>query len=601
MLNKKLSFSAYVKRGIQLALFMTIAQQAFAQPLYSKYFLNELSGRNQMNAAFAPEYGYLSLPGFQGIGGSISASSGLSGFIFPLNGRYTTFLNKSVNADDFLSKIGANTSIDQSLNVNVFSFGFFTKRKSFWSFNVAYRENLSVNLPADFFALAKKGMSSSTILYDLKNISLEQNNLGEVALGYSRMIGSKVRFGLNAKLLVGLAASKVHYEKFDVKLDQNQFKVDATGDIVLISDAISFPKDENNNFKFGDYDLNASKLKPAGYGAAVDLGVTYNPIPKLTLSASVNDLGSLKWNSASVKHGVAAGGVEFAGFKDVDAQNVDIQAQLDQMKEDAKGLMQFKETAVTESYKYDLPTIVRVGAEYSLFNNPKHDISLGVLYQSFSSLVKSNQELVGALNLKLLSWVTVSGTCAVLQKEYNRYGVALNFSPSWFNFFIASDFVVPKVSPEYLPIDKFNLNIETGFNLAFGRSSTKLRKPHVVAPRPTQPDLLVVPAKLDTLIMPTPVDTIVAPAKADSMISISLSDLVVAKPDTIVPIAVEVPPVAEVVPFEPPVPVVVTPEVVVVQPAKVVQTKKATAAKTTKIKAKAKPIVKSATKVKVKR
>ncbi|MDD2796995.1 MAG: DUF5723 family protein [Bacteroidales bacterium] len=521
MRNKIYSIGILVKSSLLVfVVLMMMQQHALAQPLVSKYFLNEMSGNNKINAAFVPEYGYYSLPVLGQFGGSIHSTSGLSDFLFPLNGKYALFMNKAVDANDFLSRLDPNTTINQTLQFDILSFGFFTKRNSFWSFGIGYRENLHLNLPYDFFAMAKKGMSSSSSLYDLKSIRMEQNNIADVTLGYSRKIGSKFRVGLNAKLLVGLTSARIKYEKFDVLFDQNQFKVDATGDAVLISDAISFPLDEKGNFKFGDYNLNTSKIKPAGYGAAFDLGITYNPIKKLTISASVNDLGSLKWNSAAVKHGVAAGGVVFAGFNDIDATNVDIQAQLDQMKEDAKGLMQFKETPVTESYTYDLPTITRVGAEYSLFGNPKHDISVGVMYQNYSSKLYSNQEMVGALNLRPLSWLMVSGTAAMLTKDYNRYGFALSFSPCWFNFYIASDFVTPNVNHQFIPIDAFNLNFETGFSIPFGKSRRKVAKaPAVLLPPPPPPAPVEMPiAPIDSMTVVPVDDSLAAPAIPDTLV-----------------------------------------------------------------------------------
>ena len=520
MLNIKISSSTIIKLSFSIVFFMTTFVEISAQAYYSKYFQNEMSGINQMNAAFVPEYGYLKFPVIGRFGGSFSATDGMSNFLFEngANGKLMTFMNKKVDADLFLNKLSPNTTFDQSLSFDVFSLGYFTSRNSFWSFNVGYRENLSLNLPFDFFRLAKKGMGSNNSVYDLSNIRFEQNNIADVSLGYSRLIGSKVRIGVNAKMLIGLTSARIKYDKFDVTLNQDKYSVDATGNIVLISDAISFPKDENNNFKFGDYDLNASKMKPAGYGAAFDFGITYNPIPRLKLSAAVNDIGSLKWKSTAVKHGVSTGNVTFNGFNSIDALNANVDAEVEQLKKDAKTLIQFKETPVTESYTYDLPTIMRLGAEFSLFNNPHHDVSLGVLYQSYKSSLKTTNELVGALNLRPLSWFMVSGTAAMLTKDYNRYGVSLNFSPCWINFYIASDFVVPNVNPQYVPIDKFNLNFETGLSIPFGKSRKKVAKVvPVIHPTHVIPIDTIVPVQHhDTLVVPAKVDTV--PMHSDTLV-----------------------------------------------------------------------------------
>ncbi|MFZ4456234.1 MAG: DUF5723 family protein [Bacteroidales bacterium] len=520
MNNKIYSIKTIVVSGLIAFLGTVMLQTATAQLSYSKYFLNEMSGINKMNPAFVPEYGYLSFPVLGRFGMYANSTSGVSDFLFPMDGKHATFMNKAVSADDFLSRIDPNTTINQALSSDIFSFGFFTKRNSFWSFNVGFRENLHVNLPYDFFALAKKGMSNSYAKYDLNAISFQQTNIGDLSIGYSRMIGKKVRFGLNAKLLVGLSSAQFSYSKFDVIFNQGAFSVDAKGDLVMMADAAAFKKDENNIYKFDTFSFNKQGLKPMGYGGAVDLGITYNPVKKLTLSASVNDLGSLKWNSTSVRRAVAQGGVSFNGFTEIDAQNVNVDAQVDQLKEDAKTLIQFKDAEVTETYKYDLPTIIRASAEYSFFGNPSHDISVGMLYQNYSSVIRKTDELVGVINLRPFSWFMISGNAAMLTKDYNRYGVALSFSPCWFNFFIASDYVIPNLTKQFAPIDAFNLNFETGFSIPFGHSRRKTPKAiPVVLPAPPPP---MAP------VMPIPViDSLVVHAKMDS-------DTIVVKHDTLV-------------------------------------------------------------------
>ena len=38
-----------------------------------------------------------------------------------------------------------------------------------------------------------------------------------------------------------------------------------------------------------------------GYGAAVDLGAVYKPVPEVKISLSVKDLGFIVWNANSVE------------------------------------------------------------------------------------------------------------------------------------------------------------------------------------------------------------------------------------------------------------------------------------------------------------
>jgi Cu/Ag efflux pump CusA len=60
-------------------------------------------------------------------------------------------------------------------------------------------------------------------------------------------------------------------------------------------------------------------------------------------------------------------------------------AQMDQIQEDAKKLIKFKETSTVDDLVDNIPYNINVSAEYSIFNNENHDILVGVLYRNQKS------------------------------------------------------------------------------------------------------------------------------------------------------------------------------------------------------------------------
>ena len=62
------------------------------------------------------------------------------------------------------------------------------------------------------------------------------------------------------------------------------------------SKLLELPENEN-----GDYidEIDFGSFGFAGYGGAIDLGVSYKLLDKLTLSASVLDLGFIKWSKSN--------------------------------------------------------------------------------------------------------------------------------------------------------------------------------------------------------------------------------------------------------------------------------------------------------------
>jgi outer membrane protein OmpA-like peptidoglycan-associated protein len=442
----------------------------FAQEnVRSLYFLNEWSQRNTLNASFAPETGYFTLPVLGGVELSINSNVGLNTFLYPPVGntlKYTTFMHKSVGASLFLDKLDPFSYVDQRLNLNLLSFGFHGSNSGFWNFGISLKEKMNVNLPKDLFRLMKSGMTGPTNTFDLKDLWVEQSNYAQVALGYSREINSQLRVGLTAKLLVGLSSERIKYDKFDVTLNNDQYSVSATGQSQIVSDMISFDKD-GQYYDLTQPSFSTSNLKPAGYGFAADLGVTYKPIPKLTLAAGINDLGMLKWKASSIKTGAAASNFSFTGFREVNSDS--ISAQMDQIQEDAKKLIKFKETSTVDDLVDNIPYNINVSAEYSIFNNENHDILVGVLYRNSKYASQVRNDVVASVTLKPLSWFTLSGTAEVTNENFNRYGVGLNLSPSWINLFIAADYLVPKVNKQYIPIEKANLNIAFGGSIGLGK------------------------------------------------------------------------------------------------------------------------------------
>jgi len=461
-----------MKRAIiSFTILLASVGSVFSQEVNSLYFLNEWSQRHTLNASFAPEYGYFSLPVLGGVNMNISSNSGLTNFIYPYNNEFVTFLHSSVDGQQFLNKLSPTTYIRQGINLNLLSFGFFTKNNSFWSFDISLKEKTDINIPIDFFRLAKLGMQNQTSnVFDLKNFNVTQSNIAQFSLGYSRDLNTQWRVGVNAKLLAGLSYEKVNYSKFDVTLANNQYTMTAVGDYQLRSKFLSFEKDSNNNYDFTKGKVQSSQIKPAGYGGAIDLGVTYKPRKNLTFAAALNDIGFINWKASSIKNGTANSNVVFNGFNNINVDSVNIDTQLNQLKDDANALIKFKEQpAGNKNIIEYIPFTFKASAEYSIFGNEDHDILVGMLWNSYNAPGNHLNELMGAVTFKPIHWFSLSTTCEFIRKDYNRFGVSMNFSPKWINIFIASDYVVPKINHQYLPVDKFDLNLSLGVSFIIGK------------------------------------------------------------------------------------------------------------------------------------
>ena len=444
-----------------------LAMSLASQNVRSVYFLNDWSQRCSLNASFETENGFLSFPlGNTEFG--ISSNTGLSNYIYPYNNELVTFLHPSVDGHAFLDKLQSDIYLNQNLNVNILSVGYHTKN-AFWTFDYRLKENLNINIPQDFFRLIKLGFEHSTNQFDLKKMSLEQSNISEFSLGYSRDINSKIRVGAKINLLCGISSERIKYNQFDILLSNDNYEINATGESVVMSDVLTFKTDANNNFNFADYNVNLTNQKPVGTGVSVNLGVTYQPIKNLTLSAAINDLGFLSWNAAGIKKGIASSNINFTGFSAVNLDSIDIEGQLNQLEQGVNNLILFKKQAQTTQNIFEtIPCTINVSAEYSFFNSKEKDIRLGLLWNSYNSYTLHQNELMGALTVKPAQTITLSATYAFLRNDSNHFGFAFNYSPRWINVFFATDFLANQLSPQFLPIHQFDINFQAGISFYLG-------------------------------------------------------------------------------------------------------------------------------------
>ena len=115
-----------------------------------------------------------------------------------------------------------------------------------------------------------------------------------------------------------------------------------------------------------------------------------------------------------------------------------------------------------------LNTTMYLGAEYNMpFYRP---LSVGILYgQRFSSSTFNKwHEVRGFLNIAPLKWIEASANFGTTSYG-TSWGWMLNYHPAGFTFFVGSDYMLTKVTPQFIPVDDLNTHITLGVNLAIGK------------------------------------------------------------------------------------------------------------------------------------
>lgn len=223
-----------------------------------------------------------------------------------VNSVYVNYYNPSFVLDDIIREVGDSSMLDFSklyedragktfsFNVeqqaDLFHLGFRMGRKNFLSFGAYQVLQTRYSLPVDLLRLLQNG-SLDPYFRDnpvsLNDIDINVKAYLAYHVGYSREITKKLNVGVRFKYLSGAAGGQTEY---------------AQGGINWQTDSLVV----TNNFRYnasnintlgggGSLDFGGLAFSPGNNGTAFDFGLAYKLTKRLMISASVTDLGSIRW------------------------------------------------------------------------------------------------------------------------------------------------------------------------------------------------------------------------------------------------------------------------------------------------------------------
>lgn len=159
------------------------------------------------------------------------------------------------------------------------------------------------------------------------------------------------------------------------------------------------------------------------------------------------------------------GTFDFNGFDlAIGENNGDIPSmgdQFDAIKEDFENLLHFKKEGESGSTTR-LRSTINIGGEYRLLENK---LGIGLLSSTRLYSPKAYTELTLSGNYRPVKWFEATLSYSFIHSKFKTYGIALNFSPSWINFFIGSDYMLTKVTPQCLPRSGNAMNLYMGVSV----------------------------------------------------------------------------------------------------------------------------------------
>lgn len=464
-----------------------------AQEVNTLYFLENAPMRHLVNPAFQPvSKGYLN---FTPLGytsfwvGNNSLTMSDAIYRDPQTGRTITALYSFDTTKKLASTFRRNTLANTQLTINLLGFGFRVKEKGYVNINILEHIDGGTNIPSTLpLFLLDGGMKNprGENLFSLARLGVFSTVYTEIGGGYSHKINDEWTVGGKLKLLIGQANLGLNSKDLGINASMEQWKIAGSAD-VLLAGPVNWANIPTNAKAEDIYRAIAKTqfdiktlLKPAGYGAAVDLGFAYKPHPQVQITAALNDLGFIYWNNgrkytASVDTVFTGAGTytvkQLSGKEGAfngDTLLNDALRTLETIAESARF------GAANNGFARMINARLNVGVDANFWNNR---IGIGVVSQTRLIDSKFYEEVTFGAALRPTNWFNLAVSYSLLQNgKYSNIGAGLSIMPyDGINMTLAVDYIptsytnLPgKNTPYIIPYKSKGVNLALGFSIVWG-------------------------------------------------------------------------------------------------------------------------------------
>ena len=448
---------------LTLALLATIG--VVGAQIHSAYFLNGSSQRYNLNPALSPDRGYFEVPLIGISTGMYSNFLSLDNFFFPTaDGKLVTYMNSQVKAEDFLAKLPDNNRLSFSINDQIIGLGNYF-RAGFWAIGVNLRSETDINLPKEFFGLAKTLSSGN---HDISGLSIDNSEFLEASFGYTFPVQDVFTLGFKAKALLGLAHISAQLDQMNIYIGKDKYEAQLTGTIEANINGLDL-SGMDSEFTVEEVGNHISQVASSAglnnvhsFGMALDAGIEWLLMDdQLKLSAGVTDLGWITWNAANSYCGT----IENIGFSysGMDLENYEV-------KYEAPEEILIKTTNDKITNKKSLHTNYLVGLEYNYHNNL---LGLGALWTGKQYNGYMIHQATAAVTYRPARWFAVTLSDTLTSGNANSVGLALNITSQFVNLFAGLDYLSLNYGTAEggkipIPLSQKSLNFQFGMSLPLG-------------------------------------------------------------------------------------------------------------------------------------
>jgi Family of unknown function (DUF5723) len=421
------------------------------------YLMNSLPQVVYVNPAFVPKYKVsVGIPGSSILFLYSNSGFAYNDMITKENGVVTADVNK------FYSSLKKKNYITLAAQADLFRLSLKVNPRLYLTYNITAKTYNRLMLPKDMMGIFINGTAPFIGSTAKLAPALESITLLEQAIGGAFTVNKDLVVGARLKFLKGLVNAST--QKSELNLAVNEANYALTMSAGLNAETSGIQRLTDDNFDFGnDY---KNYLKNNGF--AIDLGATYRLMDRINLSASVIDLGFVKWENDTYGYQLDQTKATYT-FEGIDLNKVlnNVDSYPGSIGDSIQN--KFEPTdGVIKAYTSGLPTKIYVGGNYEIRRN----FTAGVVL--YSEMFRGRM-MIGTtlgLNKNFGKRFSATGSYTIANNAFNNIGLGASLNLPPFQLYVVGDNLL---SPAFKGSDvsKFvnsmqMFNLRAGLNIVFG-------------------------------------------------------------------------------------------------------------------------------------
>jgi len=459
-----------------IGLFLGTFIQVTAQPSNSLYFMRGVPQSIRINPARQPECTfYFGIPALSPLSSQVTSNSlAFDDVIYPhpTEDSLITFLHPLGDKQAFLDKLKPVNLVVTDVGTTLFSIGFLTGA-GFFSLDVTTRVEGDVNLPADLARLVLEGADDGRT-YTLDGIGADITGFDDISVGWAGAIGKKWNIGVRGKALFGFGNLTTKRSKLAVTTSEEAWNIrsDMEVNASLPFAEVTYNEDgmiEDIIIDEDQFDLRPSNIarqafNTKNFGLAVDLGVDFRPTDRWLISASVLDLGYIRWtdevHKVTYNTGYDYTGLEVNPFDFSDTYTFSdfLDSSLTALGDTLADGLEFTPGGV---YSSRLNTKIYIGASWRVIPQ----ISFGLLSRTDFLPQSVHEQITATTNFSLGRIFNFTLSYSYSSSYLKNFGAGMSFNAGPLNLYLLSDNTINVL---IWPQETVTANIWFGMNLVFG-------------------------------------------------------------------------------------------------------------------------------------